>query len=209
MSASGKTPNFDLPQYKPLDTVSALVTFNGAMGKIDTALQAIKTTADTGSVDIEDLNRSIGEIQTEIAAIKLAVDNMPQSFNWRIPTLNQISGINNLFTTFWTDGHILLLGAAFEYNAQVSVKITMSNVEYIAFYSTPENIFGMADNHYARVWAGYSEKINGGAFTRTWVNVVRQNSITYFCTPAPGADLGNCYLRLNMALPTTLSSTPL
>lgn len=41
MSATGKTPNYNLPVYRDYDVTSYLIDFNGAMESIDTAMKSI------------------------------------------------------------------------------------------------------------------------------------------------------------------------
>lgn len=73
MPASATTPNFELPQYRALDTVSMLVTFNGAMSKIDGAMQSIKTLSDSSSISIDSITSDLEEAIENINALKTQV----------------------------------------------------------------------------------------------------------------------------------------
>lgn len=52
MSATNKTPNYNLPVYRDYDITSYLVDFNGAMEKIDTAMKEISDAVTGGDTPI-------------------------------------------------------------------------------------------------------------------------------------------------------------
>lgn len=152
MPASKQTANFQLPQYAPLDTVSALVTFNGAMGKIDAALQEIKTTADAGSVDITQITTQLTEIQTDLVAMKEILDPLSMMI-LKVGTLQP--GCNGT-VRFWTNGSLVVsdigVGGVIA-NMTHTALANNTNVYNIA--TNPEDIFNLGNTHpidnYARV----------------------------------------------------------
>ena len=181
MPASAKTPNFDLPQYRNLDTVSMLVTFNGAMQKIDTALQNIKTTADVGSTDIDDLQQSVDRLTTEVAALNQGLGNL----GWRRQSLTFLSTGNTEYIAWVNNNNEMLLSVGNAFNSANVPKLpNQGGTGYLyAFCTTPDNIFNIEVNNkiyylgHTVILRDAGESSYGMVVYR--FGVMRDNNITY------------------------------
>ena len=180
MPASAKTANFDLPQYRNLDTVSMLVTFNGAMQKIDTALQNIKTTADVGSADIDDLQQSVDRLTTEVAALNQGFAAIIPRSDYPV-NLTQ-PGVQYGNASIGTIGSTLVLG---RFNALTVTKANMqetpsSTNTYYTLFTMPDDIFGFtktgADNALS---IGHCSFLSTSNTTSAVVWAWRDNNLTY------------------------------
>lgn len=69
MSATSKTPNFNLPLYNPTDTIAFIPDWNNFASDVDTAMQINKTLGNQNSANIETINTSITEINDNINII--------------------------------------------------------------------------------------------------------------------------------------------
>lgn len=75
MSATNKTPNYELPVFIGTDKPSWLTDFNGAMNKIDTALHDLAESATSGVTkeyvdgQIETVTNSLSTLQTTVDGI--------------------------------------------------------------------------------------------------------------------------------------------
>lgn len=205
MAASGKTPNFNLPQYKPLDTVSMLVTFNGAMSTLDSIIQEVKTTADTGAVNVEDLERQLGEVKTELAAVKTQIEELPRSFPIIRLTWTIVPGIVQFnYYSFSDNEQMWLSSYAYVTNAgSITINLT-ENTSVKAIASTPNNLFNLKDNTYTLIAHTVAIKGTDGSAEGVRIYVVRQNSITYLCVNWNTSSPVN--LALNMAFSVPLNN---
>lgn len=74
MPASGKTTNYELPLYRPLDTVSEMVTFNGAMSKIDQLIKSNETSGGETSVLLQGLQEDMTALEQKYGELAQRVD---------------------------------------------------------------------------------------------------------------------------------------
>lgn len=152
MPASKQTANFQLPQYAPLDTVSALVTFNGAMGKIDAALQEIKTTADAGSMDITQITTQLTEVQADLSAMKAIV----QPLSTMLVKGGTLQPGCNGTVRFWTNGSLVVSDVAIGgVIANMTHTALANNTNVYNIATNPDDLFNLGNTHpidqYARV----------------------------------------------------------
>lgn len=181
MPASAKTPNFDLPQYRNLDTVSMLVTFNGAMQKIDTALQNIKTTADVGSTDIDDIQQSVDRLTTEVAALNQGlVNNKFKPLD--LYTISLTSPHKHNASMYNDEGEIIL-NIAHKAVLNTLTKIPLQN-NYVmySFFSTPLDLWNITEAntaYYICHAPGFWEQ-NGVRTVQLFaIGMARQNNASY------------------------------
>lgn len=104
MSATNKTTYYELPIFIGTDTPSWLGDWNNAMNDIDTAINGVKTaaqsaanTANTANGKSDANTKSISAIQTEIETIKTAVQNYDSILDFNTVTL--VPSPNNLDLT--------------------------------------------------------------------------------------------------------------
>lgn len=191
MPASKQTANFELPQYAPLDTVSALVTFNGAMGKIDAALQEIKTTADAGSVDINDITNQVAQIETNLNAIQnqisaLATTKYTNTAGEGITGGIWGIGVNSMLVRFNVGCNFI------PSNAQKTPGFTGGYNAY-TLGTLPQNIFNITNSgpsnvlNLSRPFAAQQGDTDGqyNYLTQYYIGAWRENNITYIglCVP--------------------------
>lgn len=79
MSATNKTPNFDLPLFIGSDVPSWLGDWNGAMSDIDTDLATIKAAADGAVSTSENVEKQLAPINQSILNIQNSVTNLGQT----------------------------------------------------------------------------------------------------------------------------------
>lgn len=181
MPASAKTSNFDLPQYRNLDTVSMLVTFNGAMQKIDTAMQNIKTTADVGSADIDDLQQSVDRLATEVAALNQGLANTKfKRLDLYTTSLTSPHKHNN---SMYNDEGEIILNIAHQAVLNTLTKIPLRN-NYVmySFFSTPLDLWNITEvntAYYICHAPGFWEQDGVRTVQLFAIGMSRQNNVTY------------------------------
>lgn len=79
MSATNKTPNFELPLFIGTDIPSWLSDWNGSMNSIDTAMQTIKTTANGAASGVSGNTSSIETINSQLTTINSTLTNLGNS----------------------------------------------------------------------------------------------------------------------------------
>lgn len=200
MPASGKTPNLDLPLYKPLDTVSMLVTFNGAMNALDTIVQELKTEGIGNTTNISNLETEIATMKADIEANIEAISSLNTSVN-NIKGYNKIGvpirqvsltagpGVYYIYQKIIDWGGKNITGTlAFDISSLSSVtQITVESQIYYQIASTPENFLNLKDNIVYRMGGILSVNQKAGATEAVFSGesyLLRQNSITYFLLPA-------------------------
>lgn len=83
-----ETSNFQFPLFAAGDVTSWLVDFNGAMRDIDTALAAVKTTAETAGTNATAAQGSITQINQQLVSI----NNTLSSNSWT--AMNSIAPVS-------------------------------------------------------------------------------------------------------------------
>lgn len=131
MPATGKTVNYDLGLYQPLDTMAPLVTENGNMTKIDTVMKQIETAGETTAASLAQLNQTVTELQGDVMDITLPT--------WFRPTISNSPGCNN----FNTSRFLLIPPSFLSFVSGVvsipnSTKTVISNNTYINLFTFPE-----------------------------------------------------------------------
>lgn len=89
MSATNKTPNYDLPIFVGSDIPSWLVDFNNAMTVIDTS---IKTASETGGVTKQYVDSAIGTLRTSVDNNTTDIDN---NTNDILALQNRVTALEN------------------------------------------------------------------------------------------------------------------
>lgn len=74
MSATGKTPNFQIPIYNAGDTANYLTSYNSGMGIIDTQMQANKAAAAAAQSAVDTLETTVNNQAEQIAEVKATAD---------------------------------------------------------------------------------------------------------------------------------------
>lgn len=74
MSATGKTPNFNIPIYNAGDTANYLTSYNNGMSIIDTQMQANKAAAAAAQAAVDALETTVNNQAEEIAEVKETAD---------------------------------------------------------------------------------------------------------------------------------------
>lgn len=69
MSATSKTPNFNLPLYNPTDTIAFIPDWNEFASSVDTNMEINKTLSNQNSSDISEINLKIENINNSIALL--------------------------------------------------------------------------------------------------------------------------------------------
>lgn len=74
MSATGKTPNFNIPVYNAGDTANYLTSYNNAMSIIDAQMESNKSAAATAQSAVDALEQTVNNQAEEIAEVKQTAD---------------------------------------------------------------------------------------------------------------------------------------
>lgn len=125
MASTNKTPHYDLSQYVSSDKPTYLVDYNGDMAKIDTGINAAKTTADTASTAATNAQTAAETAQT---TANTAVTNAATADTKATTANTSIGTLANLHTTEKTN----LVGAineAFDLAGTSEVVNTLSGSE--------------------------------------------------------------------------------
>nr|DAF93353.1 MAG TPA: hypothetical protein [Podoviridae sp. ctnuR9] len=75
MSATNETTYYKLPQFTDTDQPTWLGDFNGAMGKIDSALNAVGANASTALSAANNAVNRVGQVETTIAGVQTTANN--------------------------------------------------------------------------------------------------------------------------------------
>lgn len=75
MSATGKTPNFNIPIYNAGDSANYLSSYNNGMSIIDTQMQANKAAAAAAQSAVDTLETTVNNQAEQIADVKSTADN--------------------------------------------------------------------------------------------------------------------------------------
>lgn len=82
MSSTNKTPNYVLPQFIGSDVPSWLNDFNDAMNKIDTAIKAAESTANSASGKADTANASASANAQAIATLTTLANKINSDLAW-------------------------------------------------------------------------------------------------------------------------------
>lgn len=104
MSATNRTPNFELPLFIGTDIPSWLSDWNGSMNSIDTAMQTIKTTANGAASGVSGNTSDIETINGQITTINSTLTNLGNSVQALSTNMNAFhrSVITNPNSTLFT-----------------------------------------------------------------------------------------------------------
>lgn len=73
MSATNKTPNFNLPLFVGTDIPSWLTDFNGAMTLLDTSLEKVTSEAAAAGVKVDGIQATVDGINSVVATVNTTV----------------------------------------------------------------------------------------------------------------------------------------
>lgn len=122
MASTNKTTHYDLSQYVSSDKPTYLVDYNGDMAKIDTGINAAKTTADSASTAATNAASDAANAQS---TANTAVTNAATAQTTADGANTKIGTLANLTTVVKTD----LVSAINEVNAKDPVVNTLSGGE--------------------------------------------------------------------------------
>ena len=122
MSSTNKTTHYELSQYVSSDKPTYLTDYNGDMLKIDTGINAAKTTADSASTAATNAATAASSAQT---TANTAVTNAATAQSTADTANTNIGTLANLTTTEKTS----LVGAINEVNAKSEVVDSMSGTD--------------------------------------------------------------------------------
>lgn len=145
MAATGKTPNYNIPIYNAGDTVNDLVSYNTAMGIIDTEMKNNSVATGVAEDDIAGLTATVDKHTEDITALNTAVTQAQGSAQG---ALNQIQEIVNSTTiTFNTSDKVDVY--CFKNDSVISLNINASSnltLPTLTTGSKTRYILGKIDN---------------------------------------------------------------
>jgi hypothetical protein len=121
MASTNKTTHYELSQYVSSDKPTYLVDYNGDMAKIDTGINAAKTTADTASTAATNAQTAAENAAT---TANTAITNAATADTKATTANTNIGTMANLNTTEKTN----LVGAINEVNTNTSTNTTNLNL---------------------------------------------------------------------------------
>lgn len=142
MSATGKTPNYNLAVYREYDITSYLIDFNGNMEAIDTALKKISDAVSGGSGTIgaaEDYSAYYPTLGTTIRSNKTGSTTALVTMRDVVPATYNMSGFveadTSSFTTDELYGEVFI--ALDGTPTTFSLKLEKTNIPRIYTYTVP------------------------------------------------------------------------
>lgn len=143
MPASGKTTNYELPIYKPLDTVSELVTFNGAMTTIDTQMKTNETAAGANKALIEGMQSDFNSLQSDVNVISQNLSSTSLSL-WNAGHITQSPSTSVPRCLFVTSEKIIIGNVTANVVLENATKTVVDNFTFVNICSFP-NILPVVD----------------------------------------------------------------
>lgn len=145
MPASGKTVNYELPLYKPLDTVSEMVTFNGAMSAIDTQMKANETAGGTNKALIEGVKTDVDSLEESMNILTEKYDN--EVLEWFSPTVTESAGANIYSLKFMQTKTRVIGTICARLDLNIATKTVRGSSTEVQIATFPENFnFTVSDN---------------------------------------------------------------
>lgn len=125
MSATGKTPNFQIPIYNAGDTANYLNSYNNAMSIIDGQMQANKSAAAVAQSAVETLEKTVNNQNEEIAEVKEIADS--GKITWYPMTIQNTNAETMTNNHFGANAELIFAGGAWNINktyANIPNKVT-------------------------------------------------------------------------------------
>lgn len=144
MSATGKTPNFNIPVYNAGDTANYLTSYNNAMNIIDGQMQANKSAAAVAQSAINNLDQEVGTLEEAVNEIHTGITNS----NFKPITITPHSNVASMPNVYGIYNDIMLLFAfTASVNKQVSaipVKVSADSNTFMPIATVPGNPLNLA-----------------------------------------------------------------
>lgn len=131
MAATGKTTNYELGLYRPLDTMAPLVTENNNMTIIDRQMKLNETAASTNAALIESVQEDVTELQNQFQTVQTRMLNI---------TCNQYAGSSMRTLQCLIIGHFTFYRMYGQVSLHSAIKQTIGNTTYLQLCSFPEAI---------------------------------------------------------------------
>ena len=141
MAATGKTTNYELGLYRPLDTMAPLVTENNNMTIIDRQMKLNETAAATNAALIESVQEDVTALQNQFKTVKIR---------------ELFINCNPYAGSSMTSLHCLVVGSFtfyrgyFQVTISSAIKQTIAGTTYLQLCSFPDvipNITAIEPNH--------------------------------------------------------------
>lgn len=114
MSATGKTPNFNIPVYNAGDTANYLTSYNNAMSIIDGQMQANKSAAGAAQSAVDVLEKTVNNQSEEIAEVKEVADS--SAITWYPMTVQSENVSEMNFNNFGANVEMTFIRGNFNIN---------------------------------------------------------------------------------------------
>lgn len=125
MSATGKTPNFNIPVYNAGDTANYLTSYNNAMSIIDGQMQANKSAAAVAQSAVDALEETVNNQAEEIAEVKETADS--GAITWYPMTIQNTNAETMTNNHFGANTEVIFVGGTWGINktyANIPNKVT-------------------------------------------------------------------------------------
>ena len=114
MSATGKTPNFQIPIYNAGDTANYLTSYNNAMSIIDGQMQANKSAAAVAQSAVETLETTVSNQAEEISEVKEVANS--SAITWYPMTVQSENVSEMNFNNFGANVEVTFIRGNFNIN---------------------------------------------------------------------------------------------
>lgn len=187
MAATGKTTNYELGLYRPLDTMAPLVTENNNMTIIDRQMKLNETAASTNAALIESVQEDVTALQNQFQTVQTRFLNIK---------------CNPYAASSMTNIDCLIIGRNTFYrmycqlNLSTAIKQTIDGTVYLQLCSFPEsipNIFATEPNHGNSIGSFYTAFFNSNdvKILIATISAYRAQNVTYFTLGASESTLTN------------------
>lgn len=223
MPGSKKTPNFELPYYGPLDTFSALVTYNGLAQQLDNILKTLQTKGEQNGTLIAEVQDALDAVHASVDANTTLIEQINQNANaWgliykpHIFNLTPASGIASasLLLLSNTSTRIVITQITCIINISGATTTEFGNYKYIDVFSSPD-IFPMLPSG----CINYSSAIQIGRAIGYWrlissenrevaefpVFAYRNENVTRFFTKVAKTNFANLGYVSAFSIPTFIN----
>lgn len=188
MAATGKTTNYELGLYRPLDTMAPLVTENNNMTIIDRQMKLNETAAATNAALIEAVQEDVTDVQNTLLTVKT---------NHKIITCNNYSASTMKSLEVLDIGPFNLYRAYFQVNISDAIIQTINGVKYVQICSFPDQIKTIignspqTGNSIAALTTLFYKNDGTISIGITTIIGYRQSNVTYIVFHVPSTELNN------------------
>lgn len=114
MSATGKTPNFQIPIYNAGDTANYLTSYNNGMSIIDNQLETNRAAAAAAQSAVDTLEKTVNNQSEEIAEVKEVADS--SAITWYPMTVQSENVSEMNFNNFGANVEMTFIRGNFNIN---------------------------------------------------------------------------------------------